>query len=309
MPTGDVEHDTPPGKSRAGRPPGMIIGATLVGLFGGLTVWGLLGDEQADATPPTAVSAVDGSPREQSGSRGEVAVVMNGVHEPPPSQLLMPPRKIGALLNQQFKHQGATGSTALTPLRNVLGADGGIVVINVWATYCEPCKREFPGFRELQRGWGEDVRFVPVQLGDDGVGQLKAVMPDALDQLIDFMPGGTVQTALHDLGLLPPKATIPVTLALDCKRHLRWVHEGEVKDMTRLNAVVQELRQELRSSYCAVPLVSRTPGALEMPVETAAQAGAGRAAQLASPCKGGCPVGQECKMQSSGGYICRLPLQ
>ncbi len=173
------------------------------------------------------------------------------VTEPEPivqGRLLQKTRYLPGLLTRQFKRFRPDGKPLFTSLRTILPVRG-VTVINVWASYCEPCKREFPGFSELQRDWGDSVRFVPIQLDD---GEAPAIMPEAPDHLVDYTPGGAVQAELAKLGELPVNAPIPITLLLDCRQELRWVQQGEVKDMQAFDRAVQTLREELRTPRCAV---------------------------------------------------------
>jgi thiol-disulfide isomerase/thioredoxin len=39
---------------------------------------------------------------------------------------------------------------------------GKITVIDFWATWCGPCKAEFPAYKELEAQYGEDINFVSV---------------------------------------------------------------------------------------------------------------------------------------------------
>ncbi|MBE5751511.1 MAG: TlpA family protein disulfide reductase [Clostridiales bacterium] len=43
---------------------------------------------------------------------------------------------------------------------------GKVVVLNFWATYCEPCIKEIPHFNELQKEYGEDGLEVVLLEGD-----------------------------------------------------------------------------------------------------------------------------------------------
>ena len=40
-------------------------------------------------------------------------------------------------------------------LRNIKEWDGKLILLNFWATWCPPCKREIPDFIELQKSYGE----------------------------------------------------------------------------------------------------------------------------------------------------------
>ena len=43
---------------------------------------------------------------------------------------------------------------------------GKPVVLNFWASWCGPCKKEMPDFEEIYKEYGEDVHFVMVNLTD-----------------------------------------------------------------------------------------------------------------------------------------------
>lgn len=44
---------------------------------------------------------------------------------------------------------------------------GGLLVLNFWATWCGPCREEMPGFQRLQARWsGRGVQFVGVANDD-----------------------------------------------------------------------------------------------------------------------------------------------
>jgi len=50
---------------------------------------------------------------------------------------------------------------------------GKAVLLNFWATWCEPCKIEMPWFVELQKQYGpEGLEIVGVSMGDDTPGEV-----------------------------------------------------------------------------------------------------------------------------------------
>ena len=87
-----------------------------------------------------------------------------------------------------------------------------VTVINLWATFCEPCKRELPalkGMFEAARGrWGGKVRFVPIQVDDpaDSIfsyAQFADKMPPTDAFLVDTGVGGGVRPPLVAAGVIP----------------------------------------------------------------------------------------------------------
>jgi thiol-disulfide isomerase/thioredoxin len=47
-----------------------------------------------------------------------------------------------------------------------LGRLGGPAVVNLWATWCAPCRRDLPDLQQASEDW-PDVRFVGIDIGED----------------------------------------------------------------------------------------------------------------------------------------------
>lgn len=270
----------------------ILSGAGLVAVFGGLALWSLLGDVVEMPRGSSTMIEIGAKANDPDKAASTADAAPAAPPEPQPieqGRLLENSREVPGLLVHLFQRIRPEGSATFTALRNVLPVRG-VTVINVWATYCEPCKREFPGFRELQKGWGDNVRFVPIQLGDGEARELQAIMPEAPDMLVDYMPGGAVQAELEKVGELPRNAPIPITMLLDCRQELRWVKQGEVTDMKDFDRAVQALSEELRTPRCAV----KTPAVVSPTQPVPANA-----------CKNKCKANQTCTLRPSDGtYQC-----
>jgi thiol-disulfide isomerase/thioredoxin len=110
---------------------------------------------------------------------------------------------------------------------------GQVTVVNVWASWCPPCRAEAPGLVRLHQALGERVAFVGVNTRDE--------VPQATAYVENFAipypnvedDGGAVLLAFRDT---LPATAIPSTLVLDpqgriAARVLGGVTEARLRDV------------------------------------------------------------------------------
>jgi thiol-disulfide isomerase/thioredoxin len=129
--------------------------------------------------------------------------------------------------------------------RSILGWPGKSMIVNFWATWCAPCRREIPLLRELQEkhgGEGFQVVGVAVDFRDDVVKYARDIgidypvligEQDGLDAVNKFGQGS--------LGF-------PFTVFTDNQQRIVVLHLGEIKQAQAkvlLDAVRQVNRGEL----------------------------------------------------------------
>ena len=117
---------------------------------------------------------------------------------------------------------------------------GKVVVLNVWASWCEPCRTESPVLARLARQLAaQGVRFVGINELDttSSATTFVATAGVAYPQLVD--PDGAI---LRQLPLLPQKG-IPSTLILDRQHRMAARVIGPVTDV-EIQTLVSELLQE-----------------------------------------------------------------
>jgi thiol-disulfide isomerase/thioredoxin len=139
--------------------------------------------------------------------------------------------------------------------------DRKVTVVNLWATYCKPCKEEFREFKQLfgDAGWGDRVRFVPVLAGDPvSVGNALSYrdqMPPVLDFYLRDDPPRQIAKALEAVPALEFQDTLPVTLIFDCQKRLVAAHYQAVTDETfaKFKAHIDALVTDLDSERCVPP--------------------------------------------------------
>ena len=175
----------------------------------------------------------------------------------------IPGEKLGSLLSYKVERYDAkTGESA--PIRLAEGPlrSGAVTVVNLWATWCEACKEEFPGFQTIyvrgqrESGWGPEVRFVTLMLNDhtfasSAYGQYKDDLPPDTEFLVD-QKLDPVEKTLKEKSLLPETGDLPVTFLLDCRRRVRWHRKGALSgaDFAELDQEIRALRDDLGTPRC-----------------------------------------------------------
>ncbi len=110
-------------------------------------------------------------------------------------------------------------------MRSLADWRGQIVVLNFWATWCPPCRREIPALIELHEAWSDrSVHVVGVAIDD------KAKVVDYVDEIgINYpvLVGETDAIALaraygNQVGALP------YTVVLDRQGSIVERHKGEI---------------------------------------------------------------------------------
>jgi len=142
--TNDMPETSPPPSARSRRGP-IAIGAVLaVGLIGA-GVYGLGGIKRGPSGDPACAGAVDLAKRIAPLAHGEVAAVTMAT-----AGLRLP----------DLAFQDADGKP-----RKLSDWRGRTVLLNLWATWCVPCRKEMPALDELQaKLGGKDFEVVAVNI-------------------------------------------------------------------------------------------------------------------------------------------------
>lgn len=99
---------------------------------------------------------------------------------------------------------------------------GTVVVVNVWATWCAPCRVEMPGFVDLQERFRADgVQFVGIAVDQHGAAPVKAF---AEREGLNFPQIANPALA----GRHFPGEVVPRTYLIDKQGRIRYEHDGVI---------------------------------------------------------------------------------
>lgn len=112
---------------------------------------------------------------------------------------------------------------------------GRPVILDFWASWCEPCKTAMPFFDELQAKYGEAVVVIGVSVDERTEAMKEALAQRPVRFLIVHDQAGTLAQRLE-------VSTMPSTYLLDQEGVVKKVHRGFVEsDKVELEAEVQAL--------------------------------------------------------------------
>lgn len=211
-PTPDAADDQAPRLRAVSRPARTaLVTAALVAVV-------LLGLWLARATPWTA----DGD-----GRSGDIGIAEPGLTLYPPGERDPAPTLKGRTLDDEpFDLEDLAGQ---------------VVVVNVWGSWCGPCRAEMPGLVRVANRMADDgVRFVGIDTRDDHASAQAFVKNYKVPYPNVFDPTGQ---ALLPFGAVIPSAAIPSTVIVDAEGNVAARVIGAV-DETTLAGLLDDLVAE-----------------------------------------------------------------
>jgi thiol-disulfide isomerase/thioredoxin len=119
---------------------------------------------------------------------------------------------------------------------------GGVVLLNIWATWCVPCRKEMPTLDRLQtKLGGEEFLVIPLSIDRDGAAAVRRfyqqVGVEKLGVYVD--PSGRASRTLSVLG-------VPTTLLLDREGRevARKMGEAQWDDPEMVSLVERTMRRQ-----------------------------------------------------------------
>jgi thiol-disulfide isomerase/thioredoxin len=112
--------------------------------------------------------------------------------------------------------------------------DSEILVVNFWAPWCAPCRREIPTLIEIQRDYAaRGVRVLGIAF--DGEEQVRRFADEYHIDYPLFITGN--RSAMYNVAFDNPSGSLPYTALLDRDQRILFQHNGELTS--------QQLREQL----------------------------------------------------------------
>jgi thiol-disulfide isomerase/thioredoxin len=124
--------------------------------------------------------------------------------------------------------------------QRVVDRTGRVCIVDFWATWCEPCREQFPVLDQLARAHQPDgLDVIAVAVDEDGALLRAFVEANPFPFLFLWDQGG--QRQAERLGV----ERLPTTLLVDRRGRVRFVHRGyQQRDAALLDAQVRQLLSE-----------------------------------------------------------------
>ena len=103
--------------------------------------------------------------------------------------------------------------------------NGKPIVLNFWATWCKPCKKELNTIAEVYEDWQDETGVKIVAVSIDNARSMSKVTPyvnaSDWDYEVYIDPNGDLKRAIG-------VSTVPHTFLLNSKKEIVWQHKGYV---------------------------------------------------------------------------------
>ena len=121
------------------------------------------------------------------------------------------------------------------------------MLINFWATWCDPCREEFPDLVKLDADYKGKIDFITISLDD--VEDIKTTVPRFLAEMKAEMPAYLLSTDSEEaaIGSVSKdwQGGLPFTVLLNNKGEIAYLRQGKV--------ITEVLRAEIEKLTTSQP--------------------------------------------------------
>jgi thiol-disulfide isomerase/thioredoxin len=129
---------------------------------------------------------------------------------------------------------------------------GRILVLDLWATWCQPCREAIPHFVKLDeefRGENVDVVGISMDNPDDPGKSLKVVRTFVDQNGVEYAMAMGNRSVMNQLA---PEQKLPTVLFIDTEGKVRFIAEGP-HNFYQLSAITNELIEQEDDSATSLP--------------------------------------------------------
>lgn len=107
--------------------------------------------------------------------------------------------------------------------KNLAEAKGKVVIVDFWATYCDPCRKSFPKYQELVDQFGGDLAVIAVSVDEPGDVSPEKIKAFADETGVKF---AVVWDKEHKTADAYKPSKMPTSFVLDKEGIVRHTHAG-----------------------------------------------------------------------------------
>ena len=140
-----------------------------------------------------------------------------------------------SILGKPFPEFSVTDTEGNTFTLSEVLKDHEAVLINFWATWCDPCKAEFPLMNEVYREYKDKVAFIALSK-DNKKDTLEVIGAFRQERGLEFPMGRDEDQKL--IKWVDPSPSIPKTVVVDRNGNVVFFHEGAFSNAKEIRAVL-----------------------------------------------------------------------
>ncbi len=124
------------------------------------------------------------------------------------------------------------------------GENAKPLLINFWATWCDPCREEFPELVKINDDYKGKIDFITISLDD--LAEIKREVPQFLSNMKAQMPAYLLKTDDEEAAIATVskdwQGGLPFTVLLNEKGEIVYVRQGKIKPETVRAEIDKELK-------------------------------------------------------------------